>query len=593
MTLDIKTLMLLYLIINLISAGAIAIIWNQNRRRFAGISFWLTDMILQATGSMLIILRGIVPDFLSIVVANTLVQAGIIIILTGLQRFTGKKGGQIHNYVLLAVFIGVSTYFSIIQPNLTIREISISAMIVIFTFQCAWLLLRRVGPGMRRITQTTGIVFSCYAAFNLGRFVLQLIFPSANNDFFKSGLIDSLSITIYIILSVCLTISLILLVNKRLLGEVKTQEEKFGIAFHSSPYAITLTKPSNGQILEFNEGFLNITGYELTEIIGKTTLDLNLWAREKDRREVVNELLKGNKVHDREYQFRKKNGEIITGLFSADTIRINGQTFILSTINDITARKTAEEKIIKFNSILEQRVHERTAQLESSNKEVESFAYSVSHDLRAPLRAIDGYTQILQEDYASSMDSEGKRILSAVRQNTNRMAELIEGLLTLTRLGRSEMHYSGIDMKALADSVINEITTPESRQSIDLRLDALPEAIGDVTLIKQVWTNLLSNSVKFSSKREQPVITIKGKMAENELIYSLQDNGAGFDIRYVDKLYGTFQRLHTLDEFVGHGIGLAIVQRIIHRHGGRVWAEGELDKGAIFYFTLPVRGEKS
>jgi PAS domain S-box-containing protein len=345
MMLDIKTLMLLYLIVNAISAGAVALIWSENRGRFAGITFWLVNMILQAAGSALIVLRGQVPDLVSMVLANTMIQAGAIIIFMGLERFTGKNGRQIHNYVLLAVFIAVFTYYSLAQTDLTARDIALSGMSVIITFQCCWLLLRRVDPGMRQVTNLTGIIFACYAAFGLVRIILHIIFPGQTSDFFKSGAVDALAITVYIVLSVCLTISLILMVNRRLLTDVKTQEEKFTTAFHSSPYAITLTRPSDGKIFEVNEGFQNISGYQCAEIIGKTTLDLHLWARDEDRLAVINELTQGREVHGVEYQFRNKMGKVITGIFSANLVTINNEICILSSIGDITVQREAEEAL--------------------------------------------------------------------------------------------------------------------------------------------------------------------------------------------------------------------------------------------------------
>jgi len=317
---DIKTLMLLYVIINVISAGAVAVIWSQNRGRFAGISFWLADMILQAAGSALIVLRGQVPDLVSMTLANTMIMAGALIILIGLERFTGVKGRQVHNYLLLAVFIAVSAYFVLVQPNLTVREIALSAITMILTFQCCWLLLRRVDHGMRQETRLTGVVFAVYAAFSLARLILTVVFPEKTNDFFKSGAVDALAVTVYIVLSICLTISLVLMVNRRLLADVKIQEEKFTTAFHSSPYAITLTRPADGEIFEVNDGFVDITGYQNDEVIGKSTLDLGLWVREEDRRAVINGLARGREIHGVEYQFRKKTGEVLTGLFFGQTI---------------------------------------------------------------------------------------------------------------------------------------------------------------------------------------------------------------------------------------------------------------------------------
>ena len=343
--LDIKTLMLLYVIVNFISAGAVAVIWGQNRGRFAGITFWLVDMLLQAAGAVLIVLRGLVPDLVSMVLANTMVQAGALIILLGLERFTGKKGWQIQNYVLLAVFIAIFTYYALVQPDLRVREIILSAMSMIFTFQCGWLLLRRVDPGMRTITRLTGIVFAGYVVFSFIRILLHIFFPGQTNDFFKAGAVDALAITVYIFLSICLAISLVLMVNRRLLADVKTQEEKFTAAFHSSPYAITLTRPADGRIFEVNDSFETISGYKYAEIIGKTTVELRLWVREADRLAVVSELAQGREVYAMEYQFRKKTGEVLTGLFSANLVTINNEKCILSSIGDITVQRAAEEAL--------------------------------------------------------------------------------------------------------------------------------------------------------------------------------------------------------------------------------------------------------
>ncbi|MCX5971617.1 MAG: PAS domain S-box protein, partial [Coprothermobacterota bacterium] len=342
---DLKTLMLLYLITSVINAGSLVVIWGQSRGRFAGISFWLVALALQAVGATLIVLRGMIPDLLSMVLANTVILAGVVILLIGLERFTGKRDRQVQNYVLLAVFIAVCTYFVVVQPNQTARDVAVSAMLMIYTLQCCWLLLRKTDPGMRPITRLTGIVFAAYAAFNFARIILNIAFPAQTNDFFSSGAVNALTIAGGIGLNVCLTISLILMVNRRLLADVKAQEEKFTTAFQSSPYAIILTRLSDGAIFEVNEGFVNITGYQYAEAIGKTALGLNLWVREEDRLAVAKELAQGREIQGVEYQFRKKTGEIITGLFSASLVTINNEKCILASIGDITNRKQAEDAL--------------------------------------------------------------------------------------------------------------------------------------------------------------------------------------------------------------------------------------------------------
>lgn len=236
---------------------------------------------------------------------------------------------------------------------------------------------------------------------------------------------------------------------------------------------------------------------------------------------------------------------------------------------------------------LDERLRDTSAKLEAAGQELETLSYTVAHDLRAPLRAIDGFSRIFDERYGRYVDDEGRRLLGLVRDSARRLGTLLDSLLALSRLGRQALYPVDVDMRALAAEAWVELA---GDSGLSCSLEELPPAYGDRQLLKQVWTNLLSNAVKYTSRRESPLIQVTGSQAGGENVYCVSDNGAGFDMKHAARLFGVFQRLHAEAEFPGTGIGLATVARIVARHGGRVWAEGATDAGARFYFSLPGGG---
>jgi len=245
------------------------------------------------------------------------------------------------------------------------------------------------------------------------------------------------------------------------------------------------------------------------------------------------------------------------------------------------------DEIQRLNGDLELRVKERTAQLEMMVKELEAFTYSISDDMRGPLRAIDGFSRVLMEEYPDKMDAEGKRLLNIIRSNARSMSELIDGLLAFSHLGRQPLDQADINMQELARSVFDEVQAANKERQISLELGNLPPAFGDRAMVRQVLYNLISNAFKFTRPKSNPAIEIGFQTGGNQNTYFVRDNGVGFDMQYSPKLFGVFQRLHSGDDYEGSGVGLALVQRIVLRHGGRVWAEGKIDEGATFSFSLP------
>lgn len=356
----------------------------------------------------------------------------------------------------------------------------------------------------------------------------------------------------------------------------------------SSDDAILRMTP-NGEIASANLAARQLYGYD--ELPGRSVIDLVPPDLQDEERQIFRRVVSGDHVkHYQTVRLRRDGSQVPVSLTVSPIRDAEGRVVAISKIaRDITELKQVEGEIRRLNAELEQRVLARTAELTAANKELEAFAYSVSHDLRAPLRAVDGFARILNEEYADQLDAEGQRQIVVIRDSAKKMGQLIDDLLAFSRMGRREMAFADIDMTVLARDVAEELRKLETARTIEIAVAPLPPTHGDPAMMRQVWTNLFSNAIKFTRPRTPARIEVGGRAEERENIYWVKDNGVGFNMQYVDKLFGVFQRLHGPEEFEGTGVGLALAQRIIHRHGGRIWAEGKVDEGATFFFILPNR----
>ncbi|MFT4546934.1 MAG: PAS domain S-box-containing protein [Verrucomicrobiales bacterium] len=372
---------------------------------------------------------------------------------------------------------------------------------------------------------------------------------------------------------------------------MRESEEKYRALFENAGDAIFLMQGE--QFIDCNARTLEVFGCESRDqIVGHPPYEFSPRVQPdgRDSLESAMDKISGAVSGERqffEWMHTKLDGTLFPAEVSLITVEVRGRKLLQAVVRDISKRRQAENEILQLNADLERRVEQRTSELLAANKELEAFSYSVSHDLRAPLRAVDGFSRIVVKDYSEKLGEEGERMLGFVRSGAQQMGRLIDDLLAFSRLGRHALNLAPIDMHEMAQSIFDEQASLEPERKLAFDLHALPEAHGTPPMIRQVWVNLISNAIKFTKERELGEIEVGVQEGgEAAPTYFVKDNGAGFDMRYSDKLFGVFQRLHSMEEFEGTGVGLALVQRIVQRHGGRVWAEAEVDRGATFFFTL-------
>lgn len=379
----------------------------------------------------------------------------------------------------------------------------------------------------------------------------------------------------------------------RFMISLQESEERYRSLVEHAPDAIFVN--FEGRVGLVNEACLNLFGAEKPEeILGKSPFELF----HPDFHELIRERIrfmekKGEPSPPTEEKIIRLDGTVVDVEVSASPFSWGGTNAIHIILRDITDRKIAEAELNKLYAEMEQRVIDRTAQLEAANKELEAFSYSVSHDLRAPLRHMSGFVDLLEKRFSELLPEKGRHYINNIADSTRQMGMLIDDLLAFSRSGRAEIRQEDLDMNIILKDVIDHLKHDTDNRKIEWIIPVLPESYGDQSMLKLVWTNLLTNALKFTRKRKQARIEIGAEEKKEEIVYFVRDNGVGFDMRYANKLFGVFQRLHSTEDFEGTGVGLANVRRIVARHGGQTWAKAKLRKGAAFYFSMPKRKEKN
>lgn len=578
--LDFRTIYFSYVLINIVNLILIGSLYLQIKKRFPETYLLFISFFLSTTGNLLVFLRTLIPDWISISVANLLIVSSLVTLLICFERFVDKKGIQIQNYLLLFIFFIVHGYFTYIRPDLNARSLNLSITYLILSLQIAFLMLKRAPEVLRKITRPVGIVFFAICIIQLSHIFFLWQSKSSVRNFFNSEPSEVFYLLTWEIIIIFLSFSISLMYNKHLIMDVNIQEEKFSKAFHSAPFIIMLSKLKDGKIFEVNKSVQSISGYHPNDLINHKTTDLNLWELSRDREKFISDLYSEGKVSDHEYTFRKKSGELFTGLLSANSIEINREQCVISVISDISVRKMSENKLLASESSLRE-----------LNSTKDKFFSIIAHDLRSPFNGILGFSELLVEQI-NNKDYDGiDKYAEIIQKSSQKAIDLLMNLMywSMSQTGRMEFNPEYIDATVLIRSVKELLNISANQKAISISLH-LPEKFlvyADRFMLETVLRNLILNAIKFTPKEGS--ISISAEAHENEFQFMVEDSGVGIPKGHLDKLFRideSFSLPGTENE-TGTGLGLILCVDFIQKHKGKIWVESEVGVGSKFIFSIP------
>ena len=579
-SLDIRTAVLSYVLITIISTFVIIILLKQYKDRYKGVRYMLYCFGFQTVTLILILLRGTIPDWLSFDLANIISVTGILFFFVGIETYMGIKSSLVPSLIILGVFIFLHTWLIFLKSYSEVRHLNISILWLAILALCTWSLVFRVPRSKLNLTLPVSIVSIAFCMVCLAKIIKLIMSDEKFSDYLEPDQFDAVMIFVSQILLLLLTFSLQHMFGSRLLLDIKAEEEKFSKAFNTSPYGVVITRISTGEIIDINKGFQQITGVTREEVVGRMTDDFHFWLKNGNKSIISDELVRSGKIYGWEFHFKKKSGETATCLLSSEVISINNEKCILSSIDDITARKKYEMQLIASKE-----------KAEESDRLKTSFLQNISHEIRTPLNAIVGFSTLLGDH---DLDKESRKsYVELIFRSSDHLLTILNDIMEISNIEAGIMKFNRqkVNMNILLDDLYKQFNPKALEKGIDLKVSSdfslrNPEIQTDGTKLLQVLLNLLNNAFKFT---ETGRIRYGYELRNGDLQFHVEDTGIGIPEEMSSRIFDRFYQIDSsrARPFSGTGLGLAISKAFVEFLGGKIWLKSTVGKGTTFYFTIP------